>query len=223
MNIGSVSSSNYSFLSGVQAPSSVSGTQDADGDSGTATAVHGGGHHHGGGRVGQAVMDALQSLGVSLPPPPGAQTQSDSTTTGTSSATSAVGSTDASSSTGTVRTDLRAFMHDLFQAVKGEQTSGSGTTGSDPSKPGASFASGLSALISQVSSGAAPADLQSAFNQLTTDLQSATGGSSGSSGSLSSGDGSQPNLLSFLTKLQDSLGYAASNNSATGNLVSATA
>ncbi len=58
------------------------------------------------------------------------------------------------------------------------------------------FAKGLSALISEVSSGKAPAELQTAFDKLTSDLGS------------SSSD-TKVNLQALLTKLLGDLGFTA--------------
>src|SRR5574340_235380 len=116
MNISSVSSTSIATLSSVSGANQVSSSQDPDADGDGQMHVHHGGHHRGG-AVGSAMMAALQSLGLSIPPP----------------------------------------------AAGG--TSGSAATAGGPS----SFATGLSALITQVANGSAPSDLQSAFSQLVQD------------------------------------------------------
>ncbi len=175
----------------------------------------GGGHAHrahgGGGHMRQAVMQALQSLGLTPPQDASGSSASTSTSAGGDSS----GST--SATTG-VKQDMRQFMHALFEAVKSENASG-GTASPGSSDPKASFADGLSALISQVSSGTAPADLQSAFSTLASDLQPAAA-TTGAADSTSAGAGNaQATLQAFLTNLQQDLGYAGSNASAVGNLL----
>ena len=68
-------------------------------------------------------------------------------------------------------------------------------------------------MISQVSNGSAPSDLQSAFTQLASDFSS--GASTGSSAPTSGDTSSPATLQAFLTQLQQTLGYASSGNSAT--------
>jgi hypothetical protein len=80
------------------------------------------------------------------------------------------------------------------------------------------FASGLGAVISQVSNNQALAPLQDAFARIVADLQPAAP----SSGAGDAGTGAQVTLQALLTQLQQNLGYgAAGNTSALGNLVSA--
>jgi hypothetical protein len=128
-------------------------------------------------------------------------------------------------STGDIRQDVLQLFHALFQAVRAENTlSPSGTSGTS-SSPAPGFASGLAALISQISGGSAPAQLQSTFSKLVADLQS-IGGSSASASAAGSTDAStQSSLLSFLTNLQQDLGYGsvAASTASTGNLVATTA
>jgi len=227
MNISSVSTISVSSLTTTQAVQ-PNGQADADGN-GDGHRMHHGHGHGGGGAMGKAVMEAFQSLGISMPAPPqpgqGAAPGGSDPSTDSNS-----GRDDASSSPmKKVGADMRNFMHALFQAVKGESASGSDSTGGDASQSGSmgnsagSFASGLSALISQVSNGSAPADLQSAFDQLKTDMQSAAGGSSETTSGNASPDGSGVDLQAFLSKLQAGLGYGASTLPQTGNLVSSSA
>ncbi|HWK84991.1 MAG TPA: hypothetical protein VNS61_14765 [Caldimonas sp.] len=187
-------------------PSQVDSTSDPDGG-GHAHRAHGGGHMR------QAVMQALQSLG--LTPPQDASSSSASTSTGAGSDPS--GST--SATTG-VKQDMRQFMHALFEAVKSENASG-GTASPGSSDPKASFADGLSSLISQVSNGTAPADLQSAFSKLASDLQPAAATTPATGSTSAAAGNAQATLQAFLTNLQQDLGYAGSNASAVGNLLTA--
>jgi hypothetical protein len=206
MNISATSSIVAPLASsqGFQPPQAAVNSSDPDGD-GQAHRAHGGGHMR------QAVMQALQSLG--LTPPQDAGGSGASTPSGAGGDSS--GST--SATTG-VKQDMRQFMHALFEAVKSESASG-GTASSVSSDPKATFADGLSSLISQVSSGTAPADLQSAFSKLASDLQPAAA-TTAVTGSTSAGAGSvQATLQAFLTNLQQDLGYAGSNASAVGNLL----
>ncbi|HEY2189678.1 MAG TPA: hypothetical protein VGH48_14065, partial [Caldimonas sp.] len=183
----------------------------SDGDAaGGASGVQGAHRHGRGGHMGHAVMDALQSLGLSVP-----QT---APSAGGDAATGGNGQ-DASSSTSAIQSDVHDLMHTLFEAVKGEQTAAGGATNgaADPSHSASSFSSGLSALISQVAGGNAPADLQTAFTKLESDLQA-------NSAASSAGNATPVTLQAFLSKLQDSLGYGASGTStATGNITSSAA
>jgi hypothetical protein len=228
MSIGSISSSNYVAPAALTQSSQVSGASDPDGDG------DGGGHRShksrgAGGQMQNALMQALQSLGLSMP-------QQGSATTGTASTGQTSTSTDSdgyqdgsTSATSSVKKDLRQFMHALFQAVKSETTSATSSssgTGSTSTDPKSSFASGLSALIAQVSNGTAPAELQSAFAKVAADLQPATATSASSSSTSSGSTASTPQatLQALLTQLQQNLGYGASSSTAAiGNFLSAQA
>lgn len=136
----------------------------------------------------------------------------------------------------TLRSDLQDFMHELFQAVRGAYQASTGSeagndvqpadaTASVPAQPGARLAIGLSALVSQVGAGQAPAGLQGAFDQLMNDLK-AFGGNAPVSGSTGSeapaGEGAtSPTLQQVLGALQQRLGYGSSANdvSALGNTI----
>ncbi len=209
---------------GVQQTSGAGGDPDGDGDGGQ-TVHRSGGHRHGQGSMQNALMQALQSLGLSAP----ADTTGTSSATGSSSTSQNGGATDSdgdsdgtTSAASSTKSDVRKFMHALFQAVKGESASAGNapSTGSaGTTDPKANFASGLAALISQVSNGQAPADLQNAFAKVVTDLQ-------GSGGTSTSGSSATPNpqvtLQALLSQMQQNLGYGAtSSTSALGNLVSA--
>lgn len=215
MDISSLSSSTAVYQpSSVQSASASQvnrgGDPDGDGDGGR---VH---HGHGrGGQMHQAMMQALQSMGLSLP---------QQGSNGSSNASDSDGDNDGSGAVGSVKNDMRKFMHALFQAVKGEGSSSaaSGTQTGSGTDPKADFASGLSSLISQVSNGSAPADLQSAFNTLVSDLQGAGSGSSSaaSATSTSATASSSVTLQTLLSKLQQNLGYGSSSSAvSTGNVV----
>jgi hypothetical protein len=211
MNISSTSNS-IASLASIQGPQPPQVGGAADADDGGGARPH---KMHGGGHMRQAVMQALQSLGLTPP-----QGTSASGATSTSTAGSG-GSSDSSSATGGIQQDMQQFMHSLFEAVKSESPSGA-VAASGSGDPKSSFADGLSSLISQVSSGSAPPDLQSAFSKLASDLQAAGGAASPTAASSSSGAGSvQATLQAFLTNLQQDLGYGSSNASAIGNLVTA--
>jgi len=216
MNIGSTS--NYlSSLSSAQgvAPQRPPAGMDPDGD-GDGSAHAGKAHRGGGGQIHQALMQALQSLGLSAP-------QAGSASTGQQPASSdSDGDSDSSrSSTGSVKQDMRQFMHALFQAVKSESASGAAASATDSTDPKASFGAGLSALISQVSNGSAPSGLQSAFTKLAADLQPTSATSAaGSTGATAASTTSPPSLQSLLSALQQDLGYGTSKAPSTGNLIS---
>jgi hypothetical protein len=237
MSISSLSSSIYvapsALTQNIQSSSQVNSNtdQDGDGDGGVRRA-----HKGGGGQMQNALMQALQSLGFSIPQPT-ASTSATTATTGTS-AVSATSSTSSSagataidgdgdsdgstSATSSIKKDIGQFMHALFQAIKNENPSGSSSSGSTSTDPKANFAAGLSALISQVSNGTAPADLQSAFDKVAADL-SQSGSSSANTTTASLGSASSSSsatLQALLTQLQQNLGYGASNSSAAiGNLL----
>ena len=205
--------------SGVQ-PASIGAAADADGGAGDAKHVHK--SHGGGGQMRQALAQALQSPGLAMPQSAGGSTPANAA----SGSTDADGDSDSSTSaTGGVKQDMRQFMHALFQAVKGETAAGASSSGSAPTDPKTGFAAGLSALISQVSAGSAPSELQSAFSKLTSDLPptgaaastAATAGSTAASGGAAS---AQATLQALLSSLQQNLGYGSSATSAIGNLVS---
>lgn len=208
MNISGTSNSIASLaaVQGLQ-PQQTGNVADPDGDS--ASRPH---RMHGGGHMRQAVSQALQSLGLTAP-----QDAAGTSTTSTSTGSGA----DPGSATSSIQQDMQQFMHSLFEAVKSENTS-TGSASSGAADPKASFADGLSSLISQVSSGSAPADLQSAFSKLASDLQASGSSVTGAAAATSSSAGSvQATLQAFLTNLQQDLGYGSSNASTVGNLVTA--
>lgn len=78
---------------------------------------------------------------------------------------------DVSSEERSIAGNVRHLMHALFEDVRAENLlSPSAGASSGGSTPAASFASGLAALISQVQSGSAPANLQRAFDALVANL-----------------------------------------------------
>jgi hypothetical protein len=212
MSITSISSSiATSPVSNLQPSSAAINGADPDAD-GASHAVGRTHHGHGGGHMRSAVSDALQSLGFTLP---SSATAPAGATPSSADASDSTGSSDA----GEVKSDLRQFMDQLFEAVKGESatagsSSASASAGSGSGDPQSGFASGLAALIGQVGNGTAPAALQSAFAQLASDLSPASAATA-SSGS----DASQATLQAFLTKLQQELGYGQSGASASGALL----
>jgi hypothetical protein len=169
----------------------------------------------------QAMMQALQSLGLAVPGQPQA-TSGSSPTSPSSTSTDSDGDSDGSTAaTGSIKKDLRQFMHALFQAVKSESSATSGNGTSASTDPKANFAAGLTALISQVSNGSAPSDLQSAFTQLTSDLQAA--GSAATATTTSATSAATTSLQALLTELQKNIGYGSSTLSPVGNLLNQTA
>ncbi len=208
MNLASISSANSPILMSNLQPASPTSGSDQDGDGGGASRVR---HGHGGGHMSSAIAQALQSLGFTLPA--GGTTPTSSTSSPSTNSTDATGTSDASK----VKGDLSQFMHQLFEAVKSEDSAATSSGSNGASSPGdqSSFATGLSALISQVSSGTGPAALQSAFAQLSSDLSPASVTTSSST----TGSSSQATLQAFLTNLQQDLGYGQSNASVSGNLL----
>lgn len=236
--IGQDTSALYS-INPLQSQTSVSGTTDPDGDGdGSATAVQGhrrGGHHHGGGEVGRALAQALQSLGLNLNPSP----SSNSANAGTDADGDSDGST---ANHGQIQSDMRHFLHALFDAVRSDSSSSTGgasstATGSN-GNPASSFSSGLASLISQVGSGNAPAGLQKAFDQLAADLQgtgatssassTTTGSTTADTGSSSTTTSSSSNnavtLQALLTAMQsqfNTYGQSQPSSSSSGLLATA--
>lgn len=193
-----------SGLSSALSAGSVSGTRRREGGEGDGDGDESSGRVHRGppgGGLGEDLMQALQSLGVSLPAPPeGAPPEGPPPE----------GESGSEQGGGQIGSDLREFMHALFDAVKSNAGSESSTsTGSSSSGGSSDFASGLASLVSQVSNGSAPDSLQSAFDQLMKDL---------SSGSSASGTVS---LQQLLGQLQQNVGYGSSSTAAaSGNLLS---
>jgi hypothetical protein len=199
-------------------PAQVNGAPDSE------NSGHGHGHHHvhkshnGGGQMQQALMQALQSLGLSAPQPATGAAAS-SSTPGTTASTDA--SSTSTAATGNVNQDLREFMHSLFQTVKAENTLSPAASAGSSGDAKTDFGTGLSALITQVSNGTAPAALQNAFGKLVSDLQASAPVASADSSAGSTGTGSapgQPSLLALLSSLQQDLGYA-NVSASSGNVI----
>jgi hypothetical protein len=131
-----------------------------------------------GGHMGSVVKQALQSMGVSLPADQAAATgkgrgQPHADAEGEPDSPG----TKASSQGNTLHQDLNPFLHAMIQAVNQSalaQDSASSSDTPDARQQGdrsRSFASGLSTLANQVRQGKTPQALQSAFDQLMSDLQ----------------------------------------------------
>lgn len=186
---------------------------DQDGDS-QASGLPRAHRHHRAGHMHEAVQQALSSLGLKAADPTGKPMSA--------GASAQDGDADDQSGGGTsLRQDMHDFMHALFQAVKSEAKSVSNSGASDAGSP---FGSGLNTLITDVSNGNAPSNLQSAFNKLVSDAQanSNPAGSSANSGTTTDTQ-AQITLQEFLTKLQSNLGYGATGSTASGSILSATA
>jgi len=130
-------------------------------------------------------------------------------------------------------------MHALFEDVRAQNLLSPGAgAASGSSTPGASFASGLAALIGQVQSGSAPANLQRAFDALVTNLsqlgtQPAAGASGAATPAVAStttqapaitqapasnagtATSTQALLVQFLTNLQTDLGLGYGGSAGT--------
>jgi len=188
-------------------------TGERDGNQGAHHAHHG----HRAGGMHDALAQALQSLGLSVP----AQDGTASSSTSSSGNADADGDHDGSATSDGVKADMHQFMHALFDAVRSEKSSSADAQGASDGRGQSS--SKLSALITDVSNGSAPADLQSSFDKLVADLQSA-GASTQASSSDAGGNASAVSLQSLLEKMQQNLGYGTSSaTAAVGNTVTACA
>jgi hypothetical protein len=150
----------------------------------------------------------------------------------------AEGDDDGASGFVSVARDIRHLLHALFQDIRAENVlapaaataalaatdpaapatvpaSGTGTT--TAAAPTSPFASGLAALISQVSSGSVPANLQNAFDKLVADLQQIGGVTPTSAASTGTAATSAPSAAasSTSTAASDSNATSASGSSAT--------
>lgn len=228
-SISSLSSSIYVAPStNLQSTQAVQrGGSDSDGDSdGGQKVKKSGGHGHG--QMQNVLMQALQSLGLGGSTP-ASSTASSTATSASSQNTDSDGDSDGSTSaTSSTKADMRQFMHALFQAVKSDASASTTGSSSTTGAANGNFASGLASLISQVSNGQAPADLQTAFAKVVTDLQGASGSTTAGAGTAgSTSTNPQATLQALLTQMQQNLGYGASgnssNSSALGNIVSTTA
>jgi hypothetical protein len=199
----------------------------------------------------QALAQALESLGLSLSTPAtGSTSAAAAPATSTAAATTTAASPapaatpapapapkhEISSEERTIAGDVRHLMHALFEDVRAENLlAPSSGSGSGSSTPGSSFASGLAALISQVQSGSAPANLQRAFDSLVANLSQlgtppAAAPASGSSNAATatfadtaststaapaSTLNTQALLVQFLTNLQTDLGLGYGGSTGT--------
>ena len=223
MNISTVSGFNtpLSATSRSQlAQSAGSADTDGDGDGGRVHRARAGR-----GQAMDALMQALQALGL-----PVAQGTSVQATAGAASAGQAAGSPDgdgdsdgSAQSASSLKQDLHQFMHALFQAIRSESPSASSTADGSSTDPKNGFSAKLSALISQVSNGSAPADLQGAFSKLAADLQSAKPAvaANAAAGATTSDTLQHASLQSLLTLLQQNMGYGSTAGASTaGNVIS---
>ena len=219
----------------------------------------------GGSPILQALAQALESLGLSLTGSASASSPVASSTASASAAaasgaaaagTAATASSapaastpvpapdhdrdhDVSSEGRSIAGDVRHLMHALFEDVRAENLLSPGAgAASGSSTPGASFASGLAALIGQVQSGSAPANLQRAFDALVTNLsqlgtQPAAGASGAATPAVAStttqapaitqapasnagtATSTQALLVQFLTNLQTDLGLGYGGSAGT--------
>lgn len=160
-------------------------------------------HAGGGNPILQALAQALEFLGLSL------------------SASAPAPNHEISSEERTIAGDVRHLMHALFEDVRAENLlATSSGSASASSTPGSSFTSGVAALISQVQSGSAPANLQRAFDALVANLsqvgtQSASAAASDSTAAAASTLNTQALLVQFLTNLQTDLGLGYGGSTGT--------
>lgn len=201
MQVGNLNSSALWSTTALQGSGTVTGRPDGDRDG---DGMRPRGAHHRA-PVGTALVQALHGLGVTLPQPSGA--------TGGTATNPPSGDKDGDGD-GTIRDDLRGFVHALYGAVHDANKATGSTPGGD--HPLTRFSDGLSAVISQVGNGTAPAALQSAFDQLASDLQSA---------GMTSSTGSAPlTLQNLLQGMQQDIGYGpGAGGGSSGGTVSATA
>lgn len=176
---------------------------------------------HRGGHMREALMQALQNLGLSAPAqasaaPAASSARSQSSTDGDEDP-------DDAGAVSNVKGDMRQFMRALFQAVKSEDGSESSAKGSQAADGRENFSDGLAALIAQVSGGSAPSALQDAFSKLVTDLQSTNAGATSSTDAAAGATKPQVTLQALLTQLQQAVGYGVASTAPSGNLVSTVA
>jgi len=157
---------------------------DSDGDAASRPHRGGGGH-----RIGGAIGEALQQIGLKLPPPPSAANAAGGPPAG---ATQAPGTSD-------IGKAFHEFAHTLFQALRSQgqgQDLGEGT-----GQPGQSrLEQNVQSLLQKIT-GSTEADSSSTESDLTdafNNLVKALGGSSNT-------EGSAPTLQAFLEKFQQDL------------------
>lgn len=160
---------------------------DSDGDAGGRPHRGGGGH-----RIGGAIGEALQQLGLNLPPPP--QAANAASGAPPAGATQAPGTSD-------VGQAFHEFAHTLFQALRSQsqgQDLGEGSGQAGQSR----LEQSVQSLLQKISgtagadNGGNLSDLTDAFNNLVKAL----GGTATTDGS-----GSAPTLQAFLEKFQQDL------------------
>jgi len=216
MSIASIPSSSAQIAT-LQTSAAQRGGRDCDGD---------GDGDHGGtaaadvdrlqtglasGRMGRTVLDALASLGLSVPDT-SAQPEADGAASAPSSA--------AGSSAQSLGAHLHQFMHAMFDAVRSEAlaTAQDGAASGPAKDAGSIFRAGMSALVADVAQGEVSSQLQAAFNALVADLQPSRS---------SSGQSATPDptisLKNVLVQLQQAFLYGDSGAPQPGMLVSATA
>jgi len=219
MNTSSISSS-YAYsgvqlnVAGVQQPKARDSDGDQDGSS-SRVSREGGGH----GMLG-AVFQALGQMGLN-------QSATKPTTSQAASSSTSLSQT---SGGGDVKQALHSFMHDLFQAMRGSDSSASSASG--VSTPGntasgksyGDLASKFQELMQQLNSGGgsdALGKLKSSFDNLVKALgNGSTSGNPTVSGS-SSATSNAPNLQDFLQKVSKNL--QGGGISPVGSLVSTAA
>lgn len=203
---------------------------DGDGDDPGVRRHEGHGHGRGRGPLQGALMQALQSLGLTLPPAgasgttattPSAPAGTSGSTDGAAAPVPAQPDTAAATPTdGNVRADIRHFMHALFQAIKGESSGDGAKESGQHGEQKSGMASGLSALISKVSNGTVPAELQAAFSKVLGDFGGSSASPSAGTATAPGTSAPQVTLQALLSKMQQNLGYGAvGSNAAIGNFV----
>jgi len=152
----------------------------------------GGGRPHRGGeghRIGGAIGEALQQLGLNLPPPPSAARPAGSAAP--TGATQAPGTSD-------VGRAFHEFAHTLFQALRSQSQGDDLSEGSG--QPGQNrLGQSVQSLLQQISSGTGASSTVSDLTDAFANLVNALGGGSGTDG------GAAPTLQAFLEKFQQDL------------------
>lgn len=187
--ISNVGSANFSVSSSTTINQNSQNNRRVDSDGDAVGRPHRGGGGH---RIGGAIGEALQQLGLNLPPPPSA--------TGGASGTPPSGAAQAPG-TSDVGQAFHEFAHSLFQALRAQgqgQELGDGTGQPGQNRLEQSVQSLLQKLSNSTGTGGdgTLSDLTDAFNNLVNAL----GGSSGTDG-----NGTAPTLQAFLEKFQQDL------------------
>ncbi len=154
------------------------------------------------------------------------------------------GDDDGASGFVSVARDIRHLLHALFQDIRAENVLAPATTSAAPAStdpaasaatvpagstgtttaaaPTSPFASGLAALISQVSSGSVPANLQNAFDKLVADLQQIGGVTPTSASSAGTASTSAPSTAASSTSTATSNSNPASTSGSSSTATSGT-